>query len=95
MPDHKPTPLQDAIFRAMIDHRRKHGCWPTLDEIGEAIDRSAITVWEAMQGLTKRGIVVKGATGTARCYSVAPEHMPRMETVVLPVEGRIYARSAS
>jgi len=91
-----PTPelptLQDAIYWTMLELKDRDGTWPTLQKIADALDRDKVNIWEGMQRLHAKGIVRKAGDGTARCYSVAPEYMPKPKPIVIPVEGRINAR---
>jgi SOS-response transcriptional repressor LexA len=93
MPEPTLPPAQARIYWAMIDHREAHGVWPTLQEIADQLGRGKITTLETTHRMLAKGVVVQAKAKTARCYSVAPKHMPEPLTMRIPVTGTIKAEA--
>lgn len=87
------TPRQSQILTYIRDYRREHGYSPTLQEIGDKLDISKVTVFEHLTVLEERGLVVRDRH-KARSLELA-EHLelPDDRPTLLPLAGRIAAGS--
>lgn len=87
------TPRQSQILVFIRDYRREHGYSPTLQEIGDHLDISKVTVFEHLSVLEERGLVLRDRH-KARSLELA-EHLelPDERPTLLPMVGRIAAGS--
>ena len=99
------TPKQFEIAKFIQDYRRERGYSPTLAEIGENLDISAVTVFEHIEALEKKGAItrqrgrVRGITISRVLRAEVPTSTDRRLSVVgyralsLPLVGYIAAGS--
>lgn len=87
------TPRQSQILIYIRDYRREHGYSPTLQEIGDHLDISKVTVFEHLSVLEERGLVIRDRH-KARSLELA-EHLelPDERPTLMPLVGRIAAGS--
>lgn len=91
MPTPDLTPAQARVYWAMVEHRDKHGVWPTLKEIGQAVGIPTVTASDQIRAMASKGIAVR--TRNAHGCSIHPDHMPEPKTIIIPIEGRIKAEN--
>lgn len=65
------TPRQVGIAQFIRDHQARHGCSPTMVEIGAEFSISKATAYQHVYSLTAKGVLTKGPTG-ARMYTYNP-----------------------
>ena len=88
------TPRQLEILRLIRDYRRAHGYSPTMQEIGDQLGLTKVTVFEHVGALEGKGLLVRGAKHKARSLQVSPEvEWPEDDPGKLPLVGRIAAGS--
>ena len=90
------TPRQMDILRFVKQYRTKFGYSPTMQEIGDALDLSKVTVFEHVGALEKKALVIRGDRHKARSLQlsdevVLPEEQQRPTRI--PLAGRIAAGS--
>ena len=86
------TPRQLEILRFIRDSRRRLGYSPTLQEIGDHLHLTKVTVFEHVGALGKKGLVLRGAKHKARSLQVSPDfRFPDEGPTRLPLVGRIAA----
>lgn len=85
------TPRQSQILTYVRDYTREHGYCPTLQEIGDHLGISKVTVFEHLSVLEDRGLVHRDRH-KARSLELA-EHLelPDERPSMLPLVGRIAA----
>ncbi|RME40869.1 MAG: transcriptional repressor LexA [Planctomycetota bacterium] len=87
------TPRQMDVLRMIRDVRRTHGYSPTLQEMADELGISKITVFEHVEGLVERGLLVRdphkarSLEPTPRGLSCLPDERPTR----IPLVGRIAA----
>jgi repressor LexA len=87
------TPRQKAIADLIISHRAQHGLSPTMQEIGDVIGISKVTVHEHIAQLVRKG-VVRREPGMARSLMVSPEYCSvPTASASIPLLGAIAAGS--
>jgi len=69
------TPRQLEILRFIRDFRQRHGFSPTMQEIGDHLGLTKVTVFEHVGALEKKGALVRGPKHSARSLQVSPEFM--------------------
>jgi len=67
------TPRQLEILQFIRDYRRSHGYSPTMQEIGDHLSLTKVTVFEHVGALEKKGALTRGAKHRARSLQVCPE----------------------
>jgi repressor LexA len=67
------TPRQLEILEFIRDYRRSHGYSPTMQEIGDHLSLTKVTVFEHVGALEKKGALTRGAKHRARSLQVCPE----------------------
>ncbi len=90
------TPRQMDILRFIRQYREKFGYSPTMQEIGDALQLSKVTVFEHVGALEKKGLVLRGDRHKARSLQLSddvefPEDQHKATRI--PLAGRIAAGS--
>jgi repressor LexA len=88
------TPRQLEILTFIRDFRSRHGFSPTMQEIGDHLKLTKVTVFEHVGVLEKKGLVLRGAKHKARSLQVSPEFVfpdEQADEVRIPLVGRIAA----
>ena len=86
------TPRQLQILRLIRDFRIRHGYSPTMQEIGDHLELTKVTVFEHIGALEKKGALSRGAKHKARSLRVNPDfEFPEDNESLLPLVGRIAA----
>ena len=86
------TPRQLDILRFIRDSRSEKGFSPTMQEIGDHLNLTKVTVFEHVGALEKKGLLLRGAKHKARSLQVSPEFVFDDEkSTQLPLAGRIAA----
>ncbi|MFI4854348.1 MAG: LexA family protein [Phycisphaerales bacterium JB065] len=93
MPVPELPPGQLRVYWAMVNHRSSTGSWPTLQQIADEIGVSKTTVYQQLELMCKKGVVIHGKAMKSRCYTVPECHMPEPKNIVIPVIGRIKAEN--
>lgn len=88
------TPRQLQILRYIRDFRRDNGYSPTMQEIGDYLKLTKVTVFEHVGALEKKGLLHRGAKHKARSLQVSESFVFHDEQDdCLPLAGRISAGS--
>ena len=88
------TPRQMEILRFIRDFRDRYGYSPTMQEIGDHLQLTKVTVFEHVGALERKGALLRGVKHKARSLRVAPEFdFPEDKPTRLPLVGRIAAGS--
>ena len=66
------TPRQLEIVRLIRDFRSKHGYSPTMQEIGDRLKLTKVTVFEHVGALVRKGLLLRGGKHKARSLQVHP-----------------------
>lgn len=86
------TPRQLEVLRFIRDFRNHHGYSPTMQEIGDSLQLTKVTVFEHVNSLEKKGLLLRGAKHRARSLQVSPEYSFEDEKPTrIPLAGRITA----
>ena len=86
------TPRQLEILTFIRDFRAKNGYSPTMQEIGDHLNLTKVTVFEHVGALEKKGLLSRGAKHSARSLRVSPKaEFPQQRRTLLPLVGRIAA----
>ncbi|HNX26690.1 MAG TPA: transcriptional repressor LexA [Phycisphaerae bacterium] len=86
------TPRQLEILRYIRDFRRSHGYSPTMQEIGDHLSLTKVTVFEHVGALEKKGVLLRGEKHRARSLVVSDDFVfPDEQEESLPFVGRIVA----
>ncbi len=75
------TPRQMDILRFLRDYRARHGYSPTMQEIGDHLGLSKVTVFEHVVALAKKRLLLRGDRHRARSLQLSDD-------VVFPEEER-------
>ena len=67
------TPRQLEIVRIIRDWRRQHGFSPTMQEIGDRLGLSKVTVFEHVEALVAKGLLHRGSQHKARSLRIADD----------------------
>ncbi len=87
-----PTPRQLEILRFIRDYRNRHGYSPTMQEIGDHLRLTKVTVFEHVGALERKGLLLRGAKHKARSLQVSPSFEFADERPTrIPLVGRIAA----
>ena len=87
-----PTPRQLQILRFIRDYRRRSGYSPTMQEIGDSLQLTKVTVFEHVAGLEKKGLLSRGPKHSARSLQVSEQFVfPDEGSSELPLVGSIAA----
>jgi repressor LexA len=88
------TPRQLEILRYIRRFRDRHGYSPTMQEIGDHLGLTKVTVFEHVGALERKGLLLRGGKYSARSLQVSPEfEFPEEKPTRLPLVGRIAAGS--
>ncbi len=86
------TPRQMEILRFIRDYRERCGYSPTMQEIGDHLDLTRVTVFEHVGALERKGVLHRGAKHKARSLRVDPDFpFPEDRRTRLPLVGQIAA----
>jgi len=86
------TPRQLEILRFIRDFRKRHGYSPTMQEIGQHLSLTKVTVFEHIEAVEKKGLLLRGAKHKARSLRVSPEfQFPDERPTKIPLVGTIAA----
>ena len=86
------TPRQLEILRFVRDVRSRFGYSPTLQEIGDHLGLTKVTVFEHVGALEAKGLLLRGPKHRARSLQVSPDFQFADERPTrLPLVGRIAA----
>lgn len=86
------TPRQLEILQFIRDYRRSHGYSPTMQEIGDHLSLTKVTVFEHVVALEKKGALTRGAKHRARSLQVCPEfESADHQRCRIPLVGKIAA----
>ncbi len=88
------TPRQREILRLIRDVRLTKGFSPTLQEIGDHLGLTKVTVFEHVGALERKGLLLRGAKHSARSLRVSDKFVfPDESGAKIPLLGRIAAGS--
>lgn len=88
------TPRQLEILQFIRDFRKRHGYSPTMKEIGQHLGLTKVTVFEHVEAVEKKGLLIRGAKHKARSLQVCPDFkFPDDRPTLIPLAGRIAAGS--
>jgi repressor LexA len=86
------TPRQLEILRIIRDWRRQHGFSPTMQEIGDRLHLSKVTVFEHVEALAAKGLLARGPRHKARSLQIADDFAFADERPTrMPLVGRVAA----
>ncbi|MCY2925855.1 MAG: transcriptional repressor LexA [Planctomycetota bacterium] len=86
------TPRQLEILRFIRDFRARNGYSPTLQEIGDQLSLTKVTVFEHVEALEKKRVLSRGPKNKARSLRVSSDFRFEDENPTrLPLLGRIAA----
>ena len=86
------TPRQLEILRFIRDFRSRCGYSPTMQEIGDHLHLTKVTVFEHVGALERKGLLLRGAKHKARSLQISPDFTFEAETAAkVPLVGRIAA----
>jgi repressor LexA len=86
------TPRQLEILRFIRDFRAAHGYSPTMQEIGDHLDLTKVTVFEHVGALERKKLLLRGAKHKARSLQVSEDYVFEDESATkIPLSGRIAA----
>ena len=86
------TPRQLEILRLIRDWRRQHGFSPTMQEIGDRLHLSKVTVFEHVEALAAKGLLHRGPRHKARSLQIVDDFAFEDERPTrLPLAGRVAA----
>ncbi len=90
--DQTITPRQMEILTYIRDCRHAHGYSPTLQEIGDSLGLSKVTVFEHVGALERKGMLRRGAKHSARSLRISSKvEFPDERPSCIPIAGRIAA----
>ena len=90
------TPRQLEILQLIQNFRMQHGYSPTMQEIGNNLGLTKVTVFEHVGALEKKGLLSRGAKHSARSLQLSDDvELPEQQDMEnkLPLAGRIAAGS--
>jgi repressor LexA len=86
------TPRQMQILIFIRDYRHKNGYSPTLQEVGDTLGLTKVTVFEHVGALERKGLLLRGAKHSARSLQVSSKvDFPDERPTRLALVGRIAA----
>jgi repressor LexA len=86
------TPRQLAVLTYLRDYRARLGYSPTMQEIGDHLGLSKVTVFEHVKALERKGLLVREGKHKARSLRVSSQaEFPDERPGRLPLAGRIAA----
>ena len=87
-----PTPRQLEILRFIRDFRSREGYSPTMQEIGNHLGLTKVTVFEHVGALERKGLLLRGPKHKARSLRVSGKvEFPDERATRIPLVGRIAA----
>ncbi len=87
------TPRQAEILSYVRNYSEKHGYSPTLQEIGDYLGISKVTVFEHLDALEQRGLIQRSRHKARSLELTGPVRLPSDRPSVLPLVGRVAAGS--
>jgi len=88
------TPRQLQILRLIRDYRQRFGYSPTMQEIGDQLALTKVTVFEHVGALEEKGLLLRGPKHKARSLRVSESFaFPDRQEGAVPLAGRIAAGS--
>jgi len=86
------TPRQLEILRLIRNFRDRHGYSPTMQELGDRLGLTKVTVFEHVGALERKALLIRGAKHKARSLRVSERfEFPDGPAAGLPLVGRIAA----
>jgi len=86
------TPRQLEILRLIRDFRTCHGYSPTLQEMGNQLRLTRVTVFEHVRALERKGLLRRGPKHSVRSLRISRNvDLPDERSTKLPLVGRIAA----
>jgi len=89
------TPRQMEILQFLRNYRRRLGYSPTMQEIGDHLHLTKVTVFEHAAVLERKGVLLRGAKHKARSLQISPKFRFPDELDArpsrIPMAGRIAA----
>ena len=86
------TPRQLQILRLIRDYRHRNGYSPTMQEIGDELGLTKVTVFEHVGALEEKHLLLRGPKHKARSLRVSESYVfPEEESDRIPLVGRIAA----
>ena len=86
------TPRQLEILQFIRDYRARRGYSPTMQEIGDHFRLTKVTVFEHVEALERKGLLLRGAKHKARSLRVSPDaEFPDERATLIPLVGSIAA----
>jgi repressor LexA len=85
------TPRQIEILTCIRDARRSRGCSPTLQEVADELGISKVTVFEHVEALLRKGMLVRHANRVRSLELTSSAHLPDERPTLIPMLGRIAA----
>ncbi len=86
------TPKQMAIIRYIREFRRREGYSPTMQQIGDHLGCTKVTVFEHVNALVEKGVIERGPKHKARSLRVSEKFtLPEDRPTRMPLAGRIAA----
>jgi repressor LexA len=86
------TPRQLEILKFIRGYRIRNGYSPTMQEIGDHLDLTKVTVFEHVAALEKKGLLLRGEKHKARSLQVSDAFEFSDESAVrMPLVGQIAA----
>ena len=83
------TPRQLEILRFIRDFRNRHGYSPTMQEIGDHLRLTKVTVFEHVGVLEKKGLLLRGAKHKARSLRTSEKvEFPEERSTLIAGPGR-------
>ena len=90
--DANVTPRQMEILTYIRDYRHKNGFSPTLQEIGDVLGLTKVTVFEHVRALERKKLLTRGTKHSARSLRISSQvDFPDERSTRLPLVGRIAA----
>lgn len=86
------TPRQLEVLKFIRDFRSRNGYSPTMQEMGDSLGLTKVTVFEHVGALERKGLLHRGAKHSARSLRVAPDvEFEDQKPTRIPLVGRIAA----
>src|SRR5690348_11976533 len=85
----EPTARQMDVLVFVRDYRRLHGVMPTMQEIGDGLGVSKMTVFDMVGQLERKRIIRRDPHKSRSIEIIRPELLPRVGRLAFPVIGVI------
>ncbi|MFW6066304.1 MAG: transcriptional repressor LexA [Planctomycetota bacterium] len=86
------TPKQLSIVRYIREFRRREGYSPTMQQIGDHLGCTKVTVFEHVNALVEKGVLHRGPKHKARSLQVSDKfELSEQRPTRIPLAGRIAA----